>query len=178
MEYEWRRREKAGTLKHRPVKKTQGEKGKGPASAGQGSKSVNADTDDSSGDIADGDVAERHVGERTGAGADILKLFLAKAPRRMQGPVCWAETLADDAELDVAVDAVLEAKAAAAKVEGKPAPPRQGVKNALASKRYNELDAETKAAVRQRVEDKHKENLAKWRSRQSVEPQSPEEAAE
>ena len=62
--------------------------------------------------------------------------------------------------------------------EGRAAPPRQGVKNALLSEWFNKLDEGVKADVAEKVEQRHKGAMKAWLQRKSEEPESPEDAVE
>ncbi|KZV59500.1 hypothetical protein PENSPDRAFT_695081 [Peniophora sp. CONT] len=172
LEYEHRCRRDAGTLKYPPKKKG------GPKSAGVAASSAGAGEQSGSGS-GSGEI-NKQVGVRTQTGADILKMFLAKAPKRTQAHICWMEGLEGDeeAEFEAAVDKRLDLDSEMAKSQGRSPPPRQGVRHAEASERYKLLSDERKREVRDEVEADHQEALAGWRSRQSVEPESPEDAVE
>lgn len=188
--YEYRVRRGLGTLRY-PVKPRGGSsKAKGGSSSGakadegvgEGSTASDAKAGGNSGPTGPtthaAAAATMTVGARSGAGADILKLFMSKAPKRMQAPTCWMEGVEEDDDFTAAVDAEWARLSAEAKAERKGQPPRQAAWNVVASERYKLLSEEEKAAVRQKVEDAHKVDMKQWLARKSEEPESPEDAVE
>ncbi|KZV64626.1 hypothetical protein PENSPDRAFT_668916 [Peniophora sp. CONT] len=185
LEGEYCKREKKGTLRIPPKvpKVTAAAKSKGmeraaeagvPAQVASGSAAAPASATAAA-------TPWRPVGARTGAGADILKLFMEKAPRRVAANSYWVEELEKTGkmvELDAEVDSQWEQEVEKAKAEGRVIPPRQGVKNSVVSEWYNRLDKSNKAGVVAKVESHHKGNMQAWLARKSEGPESPEDAAE
>lgn len=181
--YEWTCRAKAGTLRY-TKKAVHAEEG-GDSDTGKGASAVDAGRVEGVPSRAQSQsrATSAPVGVRTGAGADILKLFMTKAPKRMQAHVCWLDTVVDDATFDAvafdaAVDARLEELTRKAVSEKTATPPRQAAKASVAAELYKNLDEDTKKRVADKVAEAHKESMKSWLARKSEEAESPEDAAQ
>ncbi|VDB94598.1 unnamed protein product [Peniophora sp. CBMAI 1063] len=172
LEYEYRRRAASNRLTY-PTKNKKGAK----AQAGGGTAAAASHESPKPGGA--GFVA-KPAGSRTGAGGDILKLFMSKAPRRKQAHLFWADGLKGDesTRFEAEVDARVEEDGRLAAEEGRAATPRQGVRSAVASERYRNFSEDEKAAVREKIDEEHGKLLEEWQGRQSAEPESPDDAAE
>lgn len=163
--YEYRCRKKKNTLRYKPEDKSR-------------AATVDSTAEDGAAGAVQSRAASQPVGPRTGAGADILKLFMAKAPKRMQAHMCWLETVDQDAAFDAAVDARLEELTLKAAEDGTNPPPRQGAVASVAAELFKKADAQTKKDVSEKVAKAHGEDMKKWLARKSEEPESPEDAAQ